>query len=337
MGGKLLQAVCRRHGKDEYLEKVNAVTNKISDSGVDIGLWLTSTYLSKDTFGDADILYDVGKNINMVDLVNDLFAPKMVVKNGPCISFDYDELQIDLILCDESWIHFAYFYHGNADVGNFMGKLARHIGLSLGHDGLFMPVRDYSLPHDENNHDLIGKILLTTDPIKAMAILDLNAKAFANKFETKEDIYRFVQASKYFNPSSYAYENISHIGRVRDKKRESYGEFLEFNKTYTGPVAEKRPKHEYMDMIFKYFPDAQSKYEHLMGVYAMKKIAKAKFNGTLVSTHSGLTGESLGKCMSFLKTKPFYGTARIVQASEQMIGRELSKDLEEFYTNCYRK
>lgn len=68
--------------------------------------------LSKETFGELDLLYCSSSEINMQEVVKDLFAPKEIVTHGDMISLDYSNLQFDLIKCnnDQQMAHFFLLF-----------------------------------------------------------------------------------------------------------------------------------------------------------------------------------------------------------------------------------
>ena len=55
-------------------------------------------YLSKESFGDVDIVYSTTDDEPFsVESLQQEFNPSRVVRNGEVTSFDYKELQVDLI------------------------------------------------------------------------------------------------------------------------------------------------------------------------------------------------------------------------------------------------
>jgi hypothetical protein len=82
-------------------------------------------YKNKPSFGDADILISTeGITFNLRDYILDTFAPNEIFHNGNCWSFDYKELQIDLITVSAEHFDSNYNYLSYNDLGNYIGKIA---------------------------------------------------------------------------------------------------------------------------------------------------------------------------------------------------------------------
>jgi hypothetical protein len=240
-------------------------------------------------------------------------------------SFDFKELQIDFIHCKQEWYNYAANYYKFNDISNFVGKLARHIGLSHGHDGLHYILRD-------ETGDQIAKILVSTDFYSTLKLLDLDVEKFYDGFDTMEEVFLFVQASKYFNPEAYFLENVSAVGRVRDRKRDSYKKFLEFNKSYTGPVATKvADKSIFLPMIFSAYPDLEVKIEDALKEYAYKKFVAQKFNGTLVAEITGLKDKALGVFIKHLRSLPQFSNVINSLRTKEQNGTTIRTEFESLY------
>jgi hypothetical protein len=94
----------------------------------------------KETFGDLDLLYETKENQNIYNIVNEIFAPKEMIRNGNVISFSFplgkpDDgyFQIDLIKVSN--IEMAQFYFGYGDIGNIIGFIAKRNHLTFGQEG----------------------------------------------------------------------------------------------------------------------------------------------------------------------------------------------------------
>lgn len=100
MGGNALKnTTTRRYAADEYFAVASEVMQKLlSNIGAINQTDVIEAYRTKESFGDADILYSTypGQGIYVIDIQR-VFNPNEIVKNGDVISFDYKELQIDLI------------------------------------------------------------------------------------------------------------------------------------------------------------------------------------------------------------------------------------------------
>lgn len=108
MGGKALKtAKTRRYQADEYHALTKEVRDKLlwgyrgwEDKGFGRvnQVEVIGAYRSKESFGDMDVLYTTlsGDPVDET-FIRDKFSPIEIVRNGSVISFDYKELQIDLI------------------------------------------------------------------------------------------------------------------------------------------------------------------------------------------------------------------------------------------------
>jgi len=306
MGGNVFPGMNRRYSKAEYLALVDEMKPMFD---MIFKVWnVTPTFSDKADFGDMDVVgvpkfaFNVDVlaaifNIHAVPYGNNLRGMFVPIKNnGGVWSLIYKDFQIDLVTCPEHEYQFTKNYMGVGDRGNFVGKIAHMLGLKFGHDGMWLVVRT------DDNHQL-GEVLLTLDPKRAEAFLDV--KPLMDNPKSLEDIFDNVAASKYFNPEVFKLENNNAVARIRDRKRPSYNKFLE----YCDKLPSKqhlwfpriKDKSVYLSMIFEAFPDAEAKYNELWKQKELNDKFKQLLNGDLVSEWLGLTGPELGKMMVILK------------------------------------
>lgn len=118
----MLKDCTRRQTKEEYLTKIEELGKEFAfaDSNLKYESMLpTRVCKDKDSFGDADILYStLDDKPFIVSELDKEFNPTKIIKNGEVISFDYQEMQVDMIHCERSYFKYAYKYHGFSDVGN---------------------------------------------------------------------------------------------------------------------------------------------------------------------------------------------------------------------------
>lgn len=189
---------------------------------------------SKETFGDLDLLVgvDLSKmNTYKEDLKKFLQKELNVVEfnvNSNIMSFGYpldtepkSYFQVDLIFTTPENFEPNYHYLCYNDLSNFMGRLARNIGLKYGMNGLFIEV-------SEENGRYNKDIYLTKNINKILEILDLDKEKFHEGFKSFEEIFEYLSTSKYFSPLIFDLDNRNHDARQRDKKREGYMKLLDF-------------------------------------------------------------------------------------------------------------
>lgn len=314
MGGNALKnTYTRRYDAKEYFVLVKEVVGKLRGISKVVNGQDIPAYREKESFGDMDVLYYTHTdNYLSIDEVVAQFSPNEIIRNGEVISFDYKEFQIDLIHTPWDRYDYALSYFSWNDVGNLIGKLAHQLGLKHGHKGLFYPLRDGS--------HLVAEILLTKSHAHTLKLLGLDFMKFKNGFDNLDQIFNFVAESKYYNPENYLLENLNHVAKLRDRKRDTYKKFLEFGKTYTGPVHERnKDKSQYLELFFDEFPHEMYQFRTFMRHIVVNASVKKKFNGNIVSEYTGLTGKSLGGFMTHLKDKFFFQDDIILYLSEEQI------------------
>ena len=295
MGGKVFPGKTRRFERDEYF----ALTGEVSRLMVlfSAALVVIPAYNEKPSFGDMDVLFTPSRMVDKQVLM-DAFgcADDEVVHNGGVWSLVYKGFQLDLITTKWEELDYALNYFSFNDRGNLVGRLAHKLGLKHGHDGLWFPVRS-------KDHTL-GEVLLTLDPRVAEDFLDVVAPPAAG-FDTLEQVFENVAASKYFNPDIFLLENRNHTSRVRDRKRATYTAFLEWCKTQTVKSEYYQfdaDKTAYHRKIFKAFPNAKAEFDELWRRKFVIEQAAKRFNGDLVKEWTGRENAALGQLMKVLKT-----------------------------------
>ena len=164
MGGNALKNTnTRRYNSDEYFKLFQVIGAQICDHVVQFGL--IKSYRNKDTFGDMDILYVHNGTINMRDVVTSLFNPNEIVVNGDVMSFNVEELQVDLIKVNLEEYDFAMKYFSYNDLGNLIGRVAHKLGLKFGRKGLLYVYR--------KNDKILGEVTITNDLIKLLVSVDM--------------------------------------------------------------------------------------------------------------------------------------------------------------------
>jgi len=259
-------------------------------------------YHTKESFGDMDILVDSDTiDPNWVDVVLEKFQPKDHFKNGSCLSFDYKDVQVDLILAPAKEFNFSYYYFAWNDLGNFVGRTAHRLGFKFGHDGLWYVLRD---PKDYSR--VIKEILVTQDFDLAVNFLGYRSQPFKIGFDTPNDIYQFVTTSPYFDPRQFLLVNRSYAARVRDKKRKMYTGMLEFIRQNYPEIPEDCDpmpidRNEHLARAFNDFPEFKERYDSTMNEFHLDCKFKEKFNGKFVGKLFGLRGKELGECMTQMR------------------------------------
>lgn len=260
-------------------------------------------YSTKESFGDIDILVsdDIGTNRFESVLLN--LKPKEMVKNGNVYSLEYKNFQVDLILTPHEDMTASYIYFSYNDLGNLMGRIAHKQGIKFGHRGTSYVFRD-----DLGN--VVEEFKITNLFHVFCSAFNFSIERYNKGFNTLEDIFEFVAASKYFNPDIYLLDNLNHKSRVRDSKRKTYNTFLKWCETKKETDWVGREFFQYTESKRSYLPrlfDAFAGYSFAQrwfetyGKELENREFKRKFNGHIVRNIVSLDGEKLGHFIAFFK------------------------------------
>jgi len=308
-GNALKNTFTRRYQKEEFFDIELEIQEKLNTLGVHCRP--IKAYSCKQSFGDLDILVLYDENINFMDVVKS-FNPNEIFKNGKVISFDYKELQIDMIITKKEFYEFSSVYYSFNDIGNLMGRISHQLGMKYGHEGL-----TYTYRYENNN--ILGNVLLTQTPEKAFEILNYSYSRFLKGFNNLEEIFEYVISSKYFNKDIFNLYNRNHRARTRDKKRPTYTAFLKYceNNTFEHNYQFNKDKTVYHELIQSHFPHFLEEIKVLKEKEQKRKIIKDKFNGVLVNELTGLQGKELGAFMSSFRKE--YLDDEIIEATQEEI------------------
>jgi hypothetical protein len=330
MGGNCLKnCEIRRMSLVEYNMTCKKVLESIKDMRGEWGYLRVAKVCrstrSKIDFGDIDVLM-VSDELpaDWIEQLSKEWKSKEVVRNGPVVTFEVDGFQVDVIKTPSHEFNSAYAYLGQADCGNFMGKLSRRLGLKYGHNGLTYVYRD-------GDH-VVGNITVSDTPAETFDLLGLNYEKFLEGFDTLEDVFEFVASSKYFSPKPFSFEEMNSIARIRDKKRPSYNALLKWidaNKATRDWNYEFADKDSYLPMLFERFPKFREEWYNLRArSYVMRDI-QAKFNGDIVRDITGLQGKDLGLFMIKLRMEGGLTQDFILTQSQEKINQVIADQFKE--------
>lgn len=306
MGGNALSHASVRLTKSNYEHLATDCVAKLRTLYPAARVQDIVAYRNKPDFGDLDVALDA-ENYDPFEAAKALGAEE-VVRNGPVTSIgikvrpevadlDGNLFQVDLIKLGTAEFEFSLQYYSNNDMGNLVGRIAKALGTTLRHDGLYFYHRsgDYKF----------REILLTQDYAKALSFLGYDPVRFAEGFESLEDIFRFVANTEFFNNEIYLLENRNYTARVRDSKRKTYCEFLKWCKVTPGLPAylypESKSDWQLLLRIVEHFPQFEADYAQSLADLAKQQAVKEKFNGRWVSRITGLEGTALGVLMTRFK------------------------------------
>lgn len=332
MGGNAIQNASRLSAK-EFHEMWDEFEGFCFHHNLPISGLKVKSYSSKESFGDLDVL-TTDRNA-LLRIFGDFWKITETVKNGPVTSIgveldDSKIFQIDLIEVSPEDFYCALAYFSFNDLGNLMGRIAHAMGLKYGHDGLWYILRD--------GDQVLDEICLSKDPKEIFCHLGFDFERFSNGFDTLESIFRFVTQSRFFDANLFPLEHRSHAARVRDAKRKTYREFLNFiANIFENEVPNKFERFQKVDFI----PYHAVAFSHLMSridkaVQNQQRLSevKRKFNGNLVRMITGLRDKELGTFISEFKN--LFDSINdfndwVLRSSESMIWREICKCCDRFH------
>lgn len=294
-GGRALKKTfTRRYTKREFT-KVRSELNRVIRRTF-ARCEVPRFYHTKETFGDIDILVSIDGNESrdIKQYIIDTFSPNEIFHNGNCWSFDFKEIQVDLMFVAEEHFDSNFNYLSFNDLGNFIGRLAHGFGLRYGQEGLWV-----TYYYKDTKH----KIMISKDYPKIYEFLGLDYKRWLNGFETLEEIFEFISESPYFNWQKFQPSELNRINRERNLKRASYMTFLEWMDTNVADEDHEyqfsKDKTPYYAKINEFFPEANllSEISRIEYEVSRVKYAKSIFNGKVVMDVFDIHGAALGKAM----------------------------------------
>jgi hypothetical protein len=268
-------------------------------------------YAEKESFGDLDVLWYRTEGeypFEDDDFFSSVFQSTEVVRNGKVISFDFhdDDLgleevegrgfQVDLIEVASEDFAFAYGYYSYNDLGNLLGVIAKAHGLKLGHKGLFYRYRHAGTCNTTD-------ILLTKNWHEALDFLGVDSKQAYFGFRTLTEIFEYVNSCQNFDPKLYSLDALNSVNRVRNKKRKTYMEFLDWlSDRYPDPRLVAVSRWNPLGQAFRIFPEFEDRLTRAVQDIVFREKVKEVFNGDIVTEWTGKTGKELGQIMKRLRS-----------------------------------
>jgi hypothetical protein len=328
MGGNAISNAVRLE-KQYYDYVAEGTSTVLKEAFPDAIISVIPAYREKESFGDLDILISGIEIKTLREFCEKALNSPEVHTNGNVISFALDIsglmfkrtiFQIDFITVPREIHDFAFKYFAFNDLGNLIGQTAHGLGLKFGHDGLWYK---YIV-----GTTLVKEICITQNFEKALDLLGYDPSRYALGFDNLEAIFEYVISSKYFTKWNYLLENRNAVGRVRDKKRNTYMLFLEWmdNKHLNDKRGSK-------DLGILLASEAEPQEIGLNFIkatldYFRAERVKDKFNGNNVSEWTGLTGKELGNFMSDYRGEDREAFQRMVDSLKL---EQLTEDVKRSY------
>lgn len=298
MGGALLSLWGlpeKRIGKQDYERITREVETKLLTQYPRAEA--LRTFSEKSSFGDLDVICDVNNGENpLLDFVKQEFHPNPH-KNGQTISFPLEGFQIDLISVGKENFAVArdYLFCEN---GMAVGVIGSVLGLKFGWDGLHLKYPLNLISPELPAHDFF-LVTLEKDPFQIYDILGFDYARLQEGFATKQDLFKWIEDSRYFDPKIFNLDELQHKNRIRNAKRPTYNELVEYVKDKTPKPRPTKEEMRYtMNLWYPHMKfEVQAKSEQII----KNKERAAKFNGHIVRELTGLEGPPLGKLIMEFK------------------------------------
>lgn len=293
MGGSALKVFTRRYDRVEYNRLAKKISKRLSLLGVTHHI--TTSYKNKKDFGDMDVL--INKNdvdCSKKDFILRHFSPKEIFSNGDVCSFDHNDFQIDFIFVEPQYWESSKNYFSYNDLGNFIGRISYKMGFRFGDYGLKLVYL-----HEDGGKKFQKNI--STDPEKIYEFLGFDYNRYLDGFDELDDIFEYITNSKYFNKTIFAYENLNHTNRTRNKKRKNYELFLKYVEDNSDVLLSDyvfKSKEYYVELAEKHFGvELNSQIKRWKSRVDIEKKASMVFNGNVIMEYFPLRGRELGEAI----------------------------------------
>lgn len=278
MGGNIWKDQSIRLPLTEYLQVQQEIVEYLGADKVKI-----ITYMKgKDSFGDLDLVVDCAYRQKITNTLKE--ANYIINSNGDVVSFLYKDFQVDLIFTPKHLMEFASSYFSNNDVGNILGRIAKQLGLKYGHQGLFYVHRSL------NRDRILSETLLTLDIFAIYDILKVPRKLLTDS-PSKLEAFKLISESPYFNKEIFKFENLNHQNKVRDRKRATYKEFLDFCDTLPDKLTYNFDKQSIVCYLYPHIIDV---IHNDLKRLATSELYNFHFNGERLKTITGYENQALG-------------------------------------------
>lgn len=321
MGGNAFKETNTRLDLEHYLNLQDKIVQLCNNNNIEYRL--TKYLKEKKDFGDLDIIVEDTKN-SLLSVLSQEFKVLNSYINGNVHSYAVEVIpnktfQVDFIILPKDKLDSAEFYFSFNDLNNLAGKLARHLSCSFGFEGLYYT-------YYTNNNDNKKRFFITADSAEIYRFLDLDINKFNEGFNNLEEIYSFIEASKWFHPSIYLLENLNHRHRVRDRKRVVYSNFIEHINNNYSDVQYLKPPTNSLEIVESYFPN--SNLTNRINLYQeevlFNKLGSKVFREEVLPTID-CKKEELVNLIKYIKTKAF---------KQYIINLSKEGELKDFTTKC---
>ncbi|KAI4128930.1 MAG: hypothetical protein LQ338_002482 [Usnochroma carphineum] len=196
----------------------------------------------KTSFGDIDVVVAEPKATPFhPEAIATAVNAKRTISSNPLYSFAvaYPDLagtfvQLDIHLCEPTDFDWEIFHKSHGDLWNLLGSSIRRFGFTANDKGLHLRI-----PEIEEHDRKKSLVPLTAEPDTVLDFLRLDRSAYAQPFDSVEDMFEFACSTRFFRPDAYVKDGLKANDRKRMAQRDLYRRFVDdFVPKVTGAIQE---------------------------------------------------------------------------------------------------
>lgn len=336
MGGNALKNYGVKRVDRETFERIKEYVLETLSDVLDVArvpLFLDN----KKDFGDLDILAVLKPPLDPVKVIKERFNPRGLIRNGNVISFNVEDLQVDLITTRKENFDIYYSYLCWGDLGMIIGRLSRLWDLKYGIYGLEMSLRD---PH--TNH-VVTTLSISKDFKSILEFLGYDYNRWNKGFKSFEEVRDFAFSSQRIHRGFLTADSENTKHRKRDQQdrkmyMEMYKWFSENRERFPNKADLEIPKtiDEKINHIQNYFSDLswrgmdlKTQYYSVIDRVEKSKAAREKFCGVHIQKmFPNVKGKDFGNIMKKWNSQ--------FETKEEQIDFVLNHSIEYLKANVYK-
>jgi hypothetical protein len=199
-------------------------------------------------------------------------------------SFRWMDHVVNMHLVDElEAAGFYYRYHGISEIIN---EIIKPLDFSFGEGGLSLNIEGF------------GPKLLSSNPSVIGAMIGLDLSSYYHGVNNKRDIWIILARMSVYNKSTFA--AIAAASPISATERPLLAEFAAYSAASSDMIMfdpNKYNGHNWANNFRSQFPEIVGKIVSIKESTDFKNLVKTKFNETIVSEITGLSGENLNQLM----------------------------------------
>lgn len=305
MGGKLLSQQFnlpeKRISREEYENLRLQLIQDFKDIYPDCYIDTPKLLKKKDSAGDLDLVVNL-----QADQVKKVIKEKWNIKpfiNANVMSLPVNGFQVDVIFVDTKYFNSTLNFLNHGDTSNLIGRMANFQGLNWGTKGLFFKLLQSYYSGREIDVNPVDKVYISDSPFDVLTFLDLDYNKWMEGFDDENDVFNFIESSKYFNPRAFFFEELNSENRSRNKNRPMYARFVErVAEKYKDVVIPRLSKQYWFPRVIQRWPHILDEIEKHRPKYERQYIISKKWNGDLIKTIP-YQNQELGKFIVGFKQK----------------------------------